>query len=413
MTFQPLLDRSKDDHRVEGGADDGVVQTLLLLAGLGAAAIHFGFAPMHLQESGLHGAFFLTIAWLQVIFALVVMFRPSKAVYVAGAALNAGIIGVWLVSRTAGISGAIEPWGFADAVASGLELVMVLGSIAALAHLLPQRSHRTNTSAVTFGASAVAVAALVSASMVPSLSGHGAKGHSHGGSEAASNETAAPTHTSDTTHSHDTTGSMAGMAGMEHAVAVPYDPNKPIDLGGTAGVTLKQQAEAENIVSATLLGLPQWSDPNVALAAGFRSIGDGVTGTEHFVNAAFMNDDTILDPNKPESLVWDVKDGKRTLAAAMYMVKPGTPLAEVPKMGGKLMQWHIHDNLCYNAEGHVAGLTDAQGNCAPGLVKPQNTPMIHVWIRSNKCGPFAALEGIGAGRIADGEQRLCDSAHGH
>jgi len=412
MTFHPLLHHSPDTAEVDEAPGGATVRMLLMLAGLGAAAIHFGFAPMHLEASGVHGAFFLTIAWLQLAFALAVTFRPSRLVYLVGAALNAGIIGVWLISRTVGISGDIEPWGFADSVAAGLELVMVLGSLAVLAHVAPRLQYRTTTSGVAFGASALAVTALVSASMIPSLSEHSAGGHNHGGTEAAHSETAAHSDTSHTTHSDNSTGSSKAMAGMEHAVAVAYDPNKPIDLGGTSGVSPKQQAEAENIVSATLLGLPQWADPNVALGKGFRSIGDGGTGTEHFINTEYMNDDTILDPNKPESLVWDVKDGKRTLAAAMYMTKPGTPLNEVPKMGGKLMQWHIHDNLCYTPEGKVAALTDAQGNCPAGLIKPQNTPMIHVWIRTNKCGPFAALEGIGAGRIADGEARLCDMAHG-
>ena len=32
--------------------------------------------------------------------------------------------------------------------------------------------------------------------------------------------------------------------------------------------------------------------------------------------------------------------------------------------------------------------------------------MIHVWITPNECGPFAALEGVGAGTIAAGEERL-------
>ncbi len=38
--------------------------------------------------------------------------------------------------------------------------------------------------------------------------------------------------------------------------------------------------------------------------------------------------------------------------------------------------------------------------------------MIHVWIRKNPCGPFAALEGVGAGEVAPGETKLCDTAHG-
>jgi hypothetical protein len=38
--------------------------------------------------------------------------------------------------------------------------------------------------------------------------------------------------------------------------------------------------------------------------------------------------------------------------------------------------------------------------------------MIHVWITPHKCGPFAALEGVGAGQIEAGEERLCDHRHG-
>ena len=38
--------------------------------------------------------------------------------------------------------------------------------------------------------------------------------------------------------------------------------------------------------------------------------------------------------------------------------------------------------------------------------------MIHVWITPNKCGPFAALEGIGAGQIADGRRPDC-ATHAH
>jgi hypothetical protein len=125
-----------------------------------------------------------------------------------------------------------------------------------------------------------------------------------------------------------------------------------------------------------------------------------------------MGDDVILDPDRPESLVFDTKGGGRRLVAAMYMTKRGLPLEEAPKIGGKLMQWHTHENLCYNAEGKVRGITNAAGECPAGLVKPVPTPMIHVWIESHPCGPFAALEGIGGGRIPDGETKLCDHAHG-
>ena len=31
--------------------------------------------------------------------------------------------------------------------------------------------------------------------------------------------------------------------------------------------------------------------------------------------------------------------------------------------------------------------------------------MIHVWITQNPCGPFAALEGVGAGQVLPGQTR--------
>jgi hypothetical protein len=96
------------------------------------------------------------------------------------------------------------------------------------------------------------------------------------------------------------------------------------------------------------------------------------------------------------------------------MMPDDTPLTAVPNIGGALMQWHIHDNLCFTLGDApvVAGLTVSTAGCPDGLQKFPPAPMIHVWITPHKCGPFAALEGIGAGTIAAGEERLCDHVHG-
>lgn len=55
-----------------------------------------------------------------------------------------------------------------------------------------------------------------------------------------------------------------------------------------------------------------------------------------------VDDDVILDPDVPESLVYDTSDGGRRLVAAMYMLQRGTPLEQAPDLGGNLMQWHTH-----------------------------------------------------------------------
>jgi hypothetical protein len=270
--------------------------------------------------------------------------------------------------------------------------------------------------------------ALVMASIIPLailtlttgvVTSPNARNHDHGGSEVATGDQAAHDMNmgDHAAGDHDATAAGATAAGADHShtpsVVVPYDPTKPLDFGGVPGVTPEEQARAENLVAVTLAKLPQWADYKYDQQHGFKSIGDGVTGTEHFMNQEYMDDDIFMDPDKPESLVFDTKpDGTKTLSAAMYMLKSGTPLDQVPDLGGALTQWHTHNNLCFTAAGRVAGLTKADGTCPTGLFLPQPTPMIHVWIRKNPCGPFAALEGIGGGTIAAGQTKLCDHAHG-
>jgi hypothetical protein len=310
----------------------------------------------------------------------------------------------WAVAKTSGIPfidglEEAEAVQTADALAAGLALLSVVAVAMSLF------GGRLRAPSLQFSALLVAALTIPGLLAAGQHDHGGGAGHGHDGGTAAAGDG----------HGHDDAAGDEHAAGADHhasAEPVAYDPTKPLDFGGVEGVTPEQQARAENLVAVTLLRLPQWSDPAVAEAAGFRTIGDGRTGVEHFINGAYMNDDIILDPDKPESLVYDTSDGGRRLVAAMYMVKPGTPLDEVPDIGGSLTQWHVHDNLCYNTQGRVAGLTDSAGNCPAGLIKPVETPMIHVWIEPHRCGPFAALEGIGGGRIPEGETKLCDHAHG-
>ena len=167
------------------------------------------------------------------------------------------------------------------------------------------------------------------------------------------------------------------------------------------------RAAADKLLEDTKTGFWQWTDEQRVHEAGFRSIGDGFTGTEHLVNWNWINDDIVLDPDHPESLVFNVsRDGKRTLAAAMYMAPGGTPDDEIPDVGGPITQWHIHNNLCYSPaemvdgapQRNVIGLTNAEGRCDRGEYLSPHAPMLHVWVVEHECGPFSALEGVGAGQ---------------
>jgi hypothetical protein len=196
-----------------------------------------------------------------------------------------------------------------------------------------------------------------------------------------------------------------------------YDPSYGINLSGTPGETPTEQHAAEQLVRESLKDLPRYATEQAAYNAGFRTIGDAITGDEHMVNWSYVSDKHVLDPMYPESLVYNTRNGAPTLEAAMFMLSFGQSFSSIPRLfTGPLTQWHIHDNLCFRDLGGnpkqemVGGLTDGSGNCPPGEQRSLPVPMIHVWIVRNPCGPFAALEGIGAGQTQSG-QRNCDSGH--
>ena len=110
--------------------------------------------------------------------------------------------------------------------------------------------------------------------------------------------------------------------------------------------------------------------------------------------------------------MYEVRNGKQQAVAAMYGMPFGSTFADVPDVGGALTQWHVHADLCLTNNPQqrvVAGLTSLHGACPPGTSKAGNTPMLHVWSIPNPCGPFAALEGIGAGQVPKGQTRNCDT----
>jgi len=361
-------------------------------ASLGAGAIHAAAIGVHSEHHQAVVAF-TVVAVIQLAFGAVALARPGRIVLTLGAIANIFFIGGWVLAKTKGISfidglEVSEPPQMADGMAAGLALLSV---VAVGAQLVSYADLAIRRSPLFTGAAAITVAALA----VPGMLAAGSHPPSHGAAG----------------HTHDATSAAAGHTHTSAVPPKPYDPTLPLDLSGVPGVTPQQQAAAENLLAITITRLPQFADPAVAEAHGFKSIGDGFLGHEHYLNLANMNDDKLLDPDYPESLVYDTSVTPKRLAAAMFMMNPGDTLADVPELGGKLTQWHVHDNLCFDGP-RVAGLTDANGNCRAGLAKGAETPMIHVWIEAHPCGPFAALEGVGAGTIAEGETRLCDHVHG-
>jgi hypothetical protein len=372
--------------------------TVAAVSSLSAGAIHAAAIGAH-AETPPAARVFVAAAAFQVGWGAVALTRQTKRVAYVGAIGNAALFIGWVLAKTKGlnfISGldSVEPIQIADGLCAALALLSTVAASLVFLGVRPRQGRPILAGTVV---------ALLALSAVPGMVEAGK--HVHGG------------HTDGPATVVVAADGQAQVVNNAAAVVPPkpFDPTKPIDLGGVAGVTPEEQARAENLIALTLIRLPQWTDSAVAEAKGFHSIGDGVTGYEHLINWSYINDDKTLDPDYPESLVYHIVNGKRVLESAMYMLPPGSTLDSVPDIGGALTQWHIHDNLCFTNDPvapHVAGLTDSKGNCSAPTVKLQPVPMIHVWIVPKPCGPFAALEGVGAGQVKPGETHACDHVHG-
>jgi hypothetical protein len=380
------------------------------LASLGAGAIHLAAAGIHAEHPTL-ARIFVIMGAVQVIAGLVLALGGRRAAASVVAVVSVAAVGGWALTRTVGISWvqgleASEAPQFADTVCAALGAIALALSIVVLL--------RGARPAPRLGL--VAPGALVGAISVAAMLTGATHVHSHDAAAAG--------------HVHDETASAAatpaaGETGHVHTVDTstwprPFDPTQPIDFSGVPGVTPDEQARAETLVASTLQDLPQFADVSKMGALGFKSIGDANTGFEHYINFAYIRDDAFLDPNKPESLVYKVDGDKRTLVSAMFMAR-GMSLTD-PKLvnwGGPLMQWHVHTDLCWSLDANhqpiVIGVKDAAGNCPPGSINAGgDVPMVHVWISANECGPFAALEGEGAGQVAGSGPRTDQCAtHQH
>ena len=126
--------RDADENGSPAGGDrTEALRLAIAFASAGAATIHFAVISQHFEEYWLFGSFFVGVAVLQLAWALLVIVRPSRRLYLAGAAGNAIVVATWLVSRTTGLplgpEGEPEAVGIADTVATVFEVVIAAGAV--------------------------------------------------------------------------------------------------------------------------------------------------------------------------------------------------------------------------------------------------------------------------------------------
>jgi hypothetical protein len=316
--------------------------------------------------------------------------RRTADINAAFACVAVGILGAWSAT------GGVHVHGYAELVDGGLSIgadgvILVPGSV---------DSSLSDSTTTTVAGVATTIA------------------DSAGGKSRSKSSTTTSSTTTTTVHGHVQTSDQAKAAAS--GWPRPFDPNVPVNLDGIQGFTAEQAQRALALIENARRDLPAFANYAAAIAAGYLSIGDESSGYEHLIKYSLLNDGRFLDTTAPESLVYRVTGTTRTLVSAMFIAPSGTQINDTTLVNyaGGLIQWHVHDNLCWrqvNGIPKVVGALDANGNCPPNsTLQRGGAPMVHVWITAHPCGPFAALEGIAAG-VADEPDNvrvdLCNASH--
>ncbi|MGH2772631.1 MAG: hypothetical protein ACRDIU_05790, partial [Actinomycetota bacterium] len=119
---------SKDAARLSGVETEVLVRISAGVLVLGAAAIHLVHAPIHFEDAALYGWFFLLTGTAQLVAGIMLLKPRSRGFYLAVASFSLSIIGLWAITRTAGVpvglrAGIVEPPGAPDLTAAAFELL--------------------------------------------------------------------------------------------------------------------------------------------------------------------------------------------------------------------------------------------------------------------------------------------------
>jgi len=165
-----------------------------------------------------------------------------------------------------------------------------------------------------------------------------------------------------------------------HEVTEFPDPLEP---------TPAQRAAAVDLVARTLAAAKEkgWFDHRNGVRDGYSLMfGDEV----HYVNREYALDDVILDPERPEFLMYYDTDAGKVLAGVMFYTRSIDEWG--PQIGGPLTVWHFHTwnrEICL-AGGIFAVALPENGHCPLGIPSWRSPQMMHVWLLDHPDGPFAS-----------------------
>jgi len=167
------------------------VYAALAVTSLATAGIHFAVMSEHFREYAAFGVFFSLVAWFQALWALGIVVAPTRPVIAVGLVVNAAVVMIWIISRTAGLpigpeSGIAEPASFLDVLSTVLEIGIVAVTAALLVRGRSAATSGARMGLLLVGGLAVALVALttVAVASAPEEHGHAEDEHAEHAAEA-------------------------------------------------------------------------------------------------------------------------------------------------------------------------------------------------------------------------------------
>jgi hypothetical protein len=157
--------------------------------------------------------------------------------------------------------------------------------------------------------------------------------------------------------------------------------------GAEVPVTEEQLAAANKFVADVKATVAPYEDIRAGMKAGYVQLTQDLPGiAAHFVNVQYLTDGIIMDPTKPEFLLYTKRlDGNWRLVGTMfYDEKAGdTP----PSFFGPLDAWHLHEDLCFT--GPSVRIVTSAADCKGGNFVAKTAWQLHVWTAPGSVGVFS------------------------
>ena len=174
-----------------------------------------------------------------------------------------------------------------------------------------------------------------------------------------------------------------------HVHASVHDESSPsAHATGSCQPTSAQLGAAARLIADTRRGLARFVDLRDALRAGYAPNQPAPAAISHYFNPAYVTDGRVLDPARPEGLLYAFTARGPVVVAAVYLMNRASEPGRA--VGGCLTRWHMHDDLCSSdpAKGMITGRRRPGGRCPSGQVPWAAPRMLHTWVIDIP-GPFA------------------------